>query len=165
MINYLCCVIIQWESRLQIQCQSGQHPPPGTPKGFTLQNNTHTMSELNSILKNQNCFFATCQDIHILVYMYMIMYQHNMDATKLHDCTLYLHCYPKNDISFIMLGWYGRFLNICCHNSSLHADSAGTFVYFYRYLLLFWFFHANDTSVNTFLAIVYLFLLCSLSCW
>lgn len=56
------------------------------------------MSELNSILKNQNCFFATCQDIHILVYMYMIMYQHNMDATKLHDCTLYLHRYPKNDI-------------------------------------------------------------------
>lgn len=100
--------------------------------------------------------------IHVPVYMY----QNNMDATKLHDCTLYLYCYPKNDISFIMMRWFGCFfLHICCHNSSLHADSAGTFVYFYRYLLLFWFFHANDTSVNTFLAIVYLFLLCSLSCW
>lgn len=36
--------------------------------------------------------------VKIYTYIYMIMYQHNMDATKLHDCTLYLHCYPKNDI-------------------------------------------------------------------
>lgn len=51
-------------------------------------------------------------------------------------------------MTFTMMGWYGCFLlNICCHNSSLHTDSAGIFVYFYRYLLLFWFFHANDTGV------------------
>lgn len=146
MINYLCCVIIQWESRLQIQCQSGQHPPPGTPKGFTLQK-THIQCQ------SWIAFWRTRIVSLLLVKIYTYWYTCIWLCTSIIWMPLSYMTIPFTYIvilrmTFTMMGWYGCFLlNICCHNSSLHTDSAGTFVYFYRYLLLFWFFHANDTGV------------------